>query len=86
MPKQGRYLSPGYSINGERAFDYEQENCSVEERIEQAMATFDYAGAGYQLDTSPGRIMYFYNNPEPYFKYIRPVQKLNKLDGAPIGK
>ncbi len=75
-----------YIVFEHGAFDYEQENCSVEERIEQAMATFDYAGAGYQLDTSPGRIMYFYYNPEQYFKYIRPVQKLNKLDGAPIGK
>ena len=25
------------------------------------MSAFDYAGAGYYLDTSPGRIMYFYN-------------------------
>lgn len=75
-----------YIVFEHGAFDYEQENCSVEERIEQAMATFDYAGAGYQLDTSPGRIMYFYYNPEQYFKYIRPVQKLNKLDSAPSGK
>ena len=27
-------------------FDYEQENRSVEEKIEQAMSSFDYAGAG----------------------------------------
>ncbi len=27
-------------------FNYEQENCSVEEKIEKAMAAFDYAGAG----------------------------------------
>ena len=57
-------------------FDYEQENRSVEERIENAMAAFDYAGTGYCLDTSPGRLMYFYYNPEQYFKYIRPVKRV----------
>ena len=54
----------------------EQENRSVEERIENAMAAFDYAGTGYCLDTSPGRLMYFYYNPEQYFKYIRPVKRV----------
>ena len=57
-------------------FDYEQENRSVEERIENAMAAFDYADTGYCLDTSPGRLMYFYYNPEQYFKYIRPVRRV----------
>ena len=54
-------------------FDYEQENCFVEEKIERAMAAFDYAQTDYCLDTAPGRVMYFYYNPEQYFKYIRPV-------------
>ena len=57
-------------------FDYEQENRSVEERIENAMAAFDYADTGYCLDTSPGRLMYFYYNPEQYFKYIRPIRRV----------
>ncbi|MBE6024661.1 MAG: helix-turn-helix transcriptional regulator [Cellulosilyticum sp.] len=56
-------------------FNYEQENRSVEEKIEEAMSNFDFASSGYYLDTSPGRIMYFYFNPEQYFKYIRPVRK-----------
>lgn len=56
-------------------FDYEQENRSVEEKIEKAMATFDFAGAGYCFDTSPGRIIYLYYNPEQFCKYIRPVRK-----------
>ena len=56
-------------------FQYEQENSSVEERIEQAVAAFDYAAAGCQLDTSPGRIMYFYYNPGQCFKYVRPVRR-----------
>ncbi|WP_236333386.1 helix-turn-helix transcriptional regulator [Paenibacillus auburnensis] len=56
-------------------FDYEQENRSVEEKMEKAMATFDFAGTGYCFDTSPGRIIYFYHNPERFWKYIRPVRK-----------
>ncbi len=56
-------------------FQYEQENSSVEEKVEQAMASFDYAAAGCQLDTSPGRIMYFYYDPGQCFKYIRPVKR-----------
>ena len=57
-------------------FDYEQENRSVEEKIEHAMATFDYADAGYLLDTSTGRITYFYHNPGQFFKYVRPVRRV----------
>lgn len=56
-------------------FDYEQENRSVEEKIEAAMAAFDYSGTGYSFDATPGRITYFYFNPEQYFKYIRPVKR-----------
>lgn len=59
-------------------FNYEQENHSVEEKIEKAMKTFDFANTGYYFDTSPGRIMYFYYNPEQYFKYIRPIRKILK--------
>ena len=56
-------------------FDYEQENRSVEEQIEKAMAAFDFTGTGYCYDTAPGRIIYIYFNPEQFFKYIRPVRK-----------
>lgn len=56
-------------------FDYEQENRSVEDKIEKAMATFDFTDTGYCFDTSPGRIIYFYHNPERFFKYIRPVRR-----------
>jgi hypothetical protein len=51
-------------------------NCSVEEKIENAMRNFDYESAGYCLDTSPKRIMYLYHDPEQYFKYICPVRRL----------
>ena len=56
-------------------FDYEQENRSVEEKIEKAMATFDFAGTNYCFDTSPDRILYFFHDPERFFKYVRPVRK-----------
>lgn len=57
-------------------FDYEQENRSVEEKIEEAMNTFDYEKVGYCLDTTPGRIAYLYHDPERFWKYVRPVRKL----------
>ena len=62
---------------GASVFVYQwwQENRSVEEKMEQAMAAFDFSGTGYCLDTSPGRLMYFYYDPEQYFKYIRPVRR-----------
>lgn len=63
-------------------FDYEQENRTVEEKIEQAMASFDFSGSGYFLDTTPGRIMYFYFDPGQYFKYIRPVRKRTEDEKA----
>lgn len=64
-----------YIVFEHSAFDYEQENRTVEEKIEKAMKTFDFATTGYELDSSSGRIMYFYFNPERFFKYIRPVRK-----------
>lgn len=56
-------------------FDYEQENRSVEEKIERAMATFDFDSAGCCFDTTPGRIIYMYHDPERGLKYVRPVRK-----------
>lgn len=56
-------------------FDYEQENRSVEGKIEEAMATFDFDGAGYRFDTEPGRVLYFYHDPERFWKYVRPVKR-----------
>lgn len=57
-------------------FDFERENQSVEEKIEAAMKVFDYAADGYCLDTTPGRIFYFYHDPERFWKYVRPVRKI----------
>ncbi|MGE6578601.1 helix-turn-helix transcriptional regulator [Paenibacillus xylanexedens] len=55
-------------------FDYEQENRSLEEKVEKAMATFDFENTSYCFDTSPGRIIYCYHDPERFLKYIRPVK------------
>lgn len=57
-------------------FDYEQENRSVENKMEQAMSSFDYNSTGYCFDGSPGRMIYFYHNPTLFWKYIRPVSKV----------
>ncbi|MGM0214595.1 helix-turn-helix transcriptional regulator [Enterococcus sp. AZ109] len=56
-------------------FDYEQENRSVEEKVEQAMASFDFSQTEYAYDTSSGRMIYFYHYPERFWKYVRPVRK-----------
>lgn len=57
-------------------FDFATQNQSVEAKIEAAMKDFDYASAGYALDTAPGRVFYFYHDCTRYWKYIRPVKKL----------
>lgn len=57
-------------------FDYEQENCSVEKKINQAIADFDFSDTGYCYDTSFGRIAYFYHDPERFWKEIRPIRKV----------
>ena len=56
-------------------FDYEQECRMVEEKVEAAMSGFDYAAAGCELDTTAGRLTYFYFEPGQYFKYIRPIRR-----------
>lgn len=56
-------------------FDLEKENQSVEEKIEAAMKQFDYAAAGCCLDMTPGRIFYFYHDPERFWKYVRPIRR-----------
>lgn len=57
-------------------FNYEQEKRSVEDKIEKAMSTFDFSDTGYQFDTTPNRLLYFYFDPERFWKYVRPVRKV----------
>lgn len=57
-------------------FDFETENSAVEAKIEKAMKEFDYSATGYCLDTTPGRVFYFYHDCTRYWKYIRPVKAI----------
>lgn len=57
-------------------FDFEKENNTVEEKMEAAMKAFDYAGSGYCLDTTPGRLFYFYHDCKRFWKYVRPVRRV----------
>lgn len=57
-------------------FNYETENSAVEQKIEAAMKSFDYKAAGYELDTTQGRVFYFYHDSSRFWKYIRPVKKI----------
>ena len=57
-------------------FDYQNQNCNVEQKIEDAMKNFDYASFGYCLDTTQGRVFYFYHDPERFCKYVRPVKRM----------
>ena len=59
-------------------FDYETQSRSVEAKIETAMGEFDYSAHGYALDTTPGRVFYFYHDCTRYLKYVRPVRKVEK--------
>ena len=65
-----------YIVFEHEPFDFETENSIVEAEIETAMKEFDYASSGYCLDTTPGRIFYFYHDCKRYWKYIRPVKKI----------
>ena len=57
-------------------FDFETESASVEAKIEKAMKEFDYEKSGYELDLTQGRVFYFYHDCERFFKYVRPVRKI----------
>lgn len=65
-----------YIVFEHGAFDFETENSGVEEKIEKAMKEFDYSAAGYCLDTTPGRVFYFYHDCKRFWKYVRPVKRI----------
>ena len=62
-------------------FDYETENAQVEAEIERAMKEFDYAAHGVQLDTAQGRVFYFYHDCTRFWKYVRPVKRVEGILG-----
>lgn len=57
-------------------FDYVQESRNVEEKINEAIRAFDFAGAGYCYESSFGKIAYFYHDPARFWKEIRPVKRV----------
>ena len=59
--------------NGNKAAGTRARKASLE--IEKAMKEFDYAKSGYELDTAPGRVFYFYHDCKRFWKYVRPVKK-----------
>lgn len=64
-----------YMVFEHGPFDYETENQSVEQKIEQAMKVCDLAATNRCFDTTPGRVFYFYHDPARFWKYVRPVRK-----------
>lgn len=56
-------------------FDYEQESESVGEKLQTAMDSFRFEDTDYRLDETPGRIAYFYHDPERFMKRLLPVVK-----------
>jgi len=74
-----RGVAECYVVFEHGPFDYDQECRTVEEKVEAAMKAFDYGLTGCFLDTTPGRIMYLYFNPGQYFKYIRPIRRLERI-------
>ena len=59
-------------------FDFQTQNQAVEQKIEEAMKKFDYAASGFQLDTTQGRVFYFYHDSDRFWKYVRPVKRADR--------
>lgn len=59
-------------------FDFQTQNQAVEQKIEEAMRRFDYAASGFRLDDTQGRVFYFYHDPQRFWKYVRPVKRLEE--------
>lgn len=64
-----------YIVFEHGSFDYEQECDTVGEKLRAAMEEFDYSGTDYVQDNSPGRISYFYFDPDKYVKRVLPVKR-----------
>ena len=79
VPKQMQLMDVEegtYIVFEHGPFDFETQNRMVEQKIEDAMKNFDYASSGYELDTTHGRVFYFYHDCKRFWKYVRPVKKL----------
>lgn len=69
-------LEAEYIVFEHGPFDFQTENEMVGQKMEKAMREFDYASSGYELDTTPERVFYFYHDCARFFKYVRPVRKV----------
>ena len=82
IPKQMQIMDVPegeYIVFEHGPFDFQQ-NSSVEQKIEEAMKSFDYASSSYCLDTEQERVFYFYHDPQRFWKYVRPVKRVNNSE------
>lgn len=64
-----------YIVFEHGAFNYDQENRSVEAKLKKAMASFNFNDTDVCYDTTEGRIIYLYYDPQRCIKYVRPIRK-----------
>jgi AraC-like DNA-binding protein len=64
-----------YIVFEHGSFDYEQECETADEKLQTAIGGFDYSSTDYIPDHTPGRVSYFYFDPEKYIKRILPVKR-----------
>lgn len=55
-------------------FNYDQENRSIESKLETAMSSFDFNDTDVCYDITSERIIYSYYNPQHCIKYVRPIK------------
>ena len=63
-----------YLVFEHGSFVYEQECDTVNEKLQKVIDEFDYSHTDYLLDKSPGRLSYFYFDPEKFIKHVFPVK------------
>ena len=81
IPKQMQIMDVPegeYIVFEHGPFNYQTQNQAVEQKIEEAMKNFDYAASGFQLDTTQGRVFYFYHDSDRFWKYVRPVKRTDR--------
>jgi len=67
--------SAEYLVFEHGPFDFEKESDTVGDKLQAAIDAFDYSETEYLLDESPGRVSFFYHDPEQFEKFIKPVKQ-----------
>jgi len=78
VPAQMRLIDipeEDYIVFEHGPFDYEQESESVGDRLQKAVKDFNFSDTDYRPDESPGRVSFFYHDPEQFEKFVKPVRK-----------